>query len=421
MSISRRDFIAAASASGLAGVALPSGLRAWSPEKPGVFEVNAFGAKGDGTTDDTAAIQATIDAADKAGGGVVLLEPGGKYLITQEVQLRADNATFVASEAQIIGPDSGTRAGDLICVVDRRAPSRRIVGVSLRGGLWHPRAGTDNAIGVVSTNDCSISGCAIDLSTGQRGIVIESRFSVSGQQVSNVSVSAVHAYGGGRHGIFVLAQGLDGGVEQIRLRDIRIDDAEVGLWVGSDSDKRSVSGVTCSGISVNGSSKGALILQRVRNGMFTDLQIQAGRGPGLQARQLASVMIRCVVLEYTGPAQGGEPIPSQGITLVAGTGQNGSTLLADLTIRGPWGSALSLRQDNTIVDGTIIDGATVGVDGGPQHTIFGRLLVRNCALPVRQTESPGEIWDTRPLVELAGQLQYINVRSSSGLPNAPRL
>ena len=44
----------------------------------GYFNVMAFGAKGDGTTDDTAAIQATVDAAAKVGGTVFL--PTGKYL-----------------------------------------------------------------------------------------------------------------------------------------------------------------------------------------------------------------------------------------------------------------------------------------------------------------------------------------------------
>lgn len=45
-----------------------------------IFNVKAFGAKGDGTTGDTAAIQAAITAASVAGGGVVYFPPGS-YLI----------------------------------------------------------------------------------------------------------------------------------------------------------------------------------------------------------------------------------------------------------------------------------------------------------------------------------------------------
>ena len=42
----------------------------------GVYDVRAFGATGDGRTKDTAAVQAAIDAAEKAGGGEVFLGAG---------------------------------------------------------------------------------------------------------------------------------------------------------------------------------------------------------------------------------------------------------------------------------------------------------------------------------------------------------
>jgi hypothetical protein len=45
-----------------------------------IFNVRTFGAVGDGTHLDTAAMQAAVDACSKAGGGVVLVPPG-KYLI----------------------------------------------------------------------------------------------------------------------------------------------------------------------------------------------------------------------------------------------------------------------------------------------------------------------------------------------------
>ncbi len=50
-----------------------------SPALPNVLDVRAFGAKGDGTADDTAAFQAALDAAAKAGGGTVIA-PRGNYL-----------------------------------------------------------------------------------------------------------------------------------------------------------------------------------------------------------------------------------------------------------------------------------------------------------------------------------------------------
>ena len=69
----------------------------------GQFNVRSFGAKGDGTTPDTAAINQAIDAAATAGGGTVVF-PAGNYLsfsihLKSHVALYLDmGATIVAAE-----------------------------------------------------------------------------------------------------------------------------------------------------------------------------------------------------------------------------------------------------------------------------------------------------------------------------------
>jgi len=50
-----------------------------APAGPGVFDVRAYGAVGEGKTLDTDAINRAIEACVKAGGGQVLLPPG-EYL-----------------------------------------------------------------------------------------------------------------------------------------------------------------------------------------------------------------------------------------------------------------------------------------------------------------------------------------------------
>lgn len=59
------------------------------------YNVTAYGAKGDGSTNDTSAIQATIDAAYGAGGGVVYL-PAGTYIVNPGIQVKS-NVTFRGS------------------------------------------------------------------------------------------------------------------------------------------------------------------------------------------------------------------------------------------------------------------------------------------------------------------------------------
>jgi polygalacturonase len=52
------------------------------------FNVMAYGAKGDGITDDTAAIQAALDAAGAVGGGQVYV-PVGVFIVRTPLRIPA--------------------------------------------------------------------------------------------------------------------------------------------------------------------------------------------------------------------------------------------------------------------------------------------------------------------------------------------
>jgi hypothetical protein len=56
----------------------------------GLFNVKAYGAKGDGVTDDTASIKAAVAAAQLAGGGVVYF-PFGSYVISSLISITSSN------------------------------------------------------------------------------------------------------------------------------------------------------------------------------------------------------------------------------------------------------------------------------------------------------------------------------------------
>lgn len=63
-----------------------------------VYNVKAYGAKGDGVTDDTAAIQAAINACQSNGyGGIVFIATGGRYLVSDTLSITGQNV-------HIIGP-----------------------------------------------------------------------------------------------------------------------------------------------------------------------------------------------------------------------------------------------------------------------------------------------------------------------------
>ena len=73
------------------------------------FDVRSFGARGDGTTLDTAAINAAIEAAAQAGGGTVLF-PAGRYL-SFSIHLRSNVALYLDAGSVIVAADPAEAQG----------------------------------------------------------------------------------------------------------------------------------------------------------------------------------------------------------------------------------------------------------------------------------------------------------------------
>jgi hypothetical protein len=94
-------------AAALLVVALGLAAEAAGAEPPAdLYNVRAFGAKGDGKTDDTAAFQAALDAAAKAGGGTVYA-PRGNYLFAGH--LAVPSAVTLAGMWQSVPAHNGIR------------------------------------------------------------------------------------------------------------------------------------------------------------------------------------------------------------------------------------------------------------------------------------------------------------------------
>jgi hypothetical protein len=81
----------------LLAVGALSSLKAQTP----TFDVTTYGAKGDGQTLDTAAIQQAIDACHKAGGGVVYL-PNGNFL-SGTIELKSNVTLRLSPGATLLG------------------------------------------------------------------------------------------------------------------------------------------------------------------------------------------------------------------------------------------------------------------------------------------------------------------------------
>jgi len=111
--VSRRDWLGAVSTPALAAALLATSSRAAEAAStaPGaragaqVYNIRDFGAKGDGTTLDTAAVQAAIDACARDGGGTVLV-PAGRFVIGT-TELKSNVTLHLAASATLLGSGDG--------------------------------------------------------------------------------------------------------------------------------------------------------------------------------------------------------------------------------------------------------------------------------------------------------------------------
>jgi hypothetical protein len=181
---------------------------------PVFYNVKGYGAKGDGSTDDTAAIQAAITAAESAGSGVVFLPPGG-YKIS---------STLVISDkaVSIIGAQSlGIWNGVVIAPTDMSFDAIEVNAVNFACILANFQ--------IKTLSQTSSGGRGIFLNNVQnckmRDLVIAGLWDgiyVTGGEVvgENIDITPADVAGTGRYGVWV--SGLSGNANSCNLRHVGV-------------------------------------------------------------------------------------------------------------------------------------------------------------------------------------------------------
>jgi polygalacturonase len=110
----RREILKWAGGAALAGVPGFAAVGAVHPaaSAAAIFDIRRYGATGDGKAIDTKAIQAAIDAAERAGGGTVLF-PAGTFA-SYSIHLKSNVALYLDQGAVLLAapvPAEGTTAG----------------------------------------------------------------------------------------------------------------------------------------------------------------------------------------------------------------------------------------------------------------------------------------------------------------------
>jgi parallel beta-helix repeat protein len=186
-----------------------------------MFDARDFGAVGDGVADDTVAVQAALDAAKVAAGGVVLL-PQGTYLISAMLRMNGANVTLTGS---------GRSATIIKTVGDHQLIAAQAAGLCIR--------------------DLQLLGDADAAKTLQRGI--------EGQNLVTSLIHNVHVKNMGYDGICMLNGCADNTISACLVTGSQDDGINLGGGTLAPSPGNTVTGcvvrdVAHTGIHISGNS-----------------------------------------------------------------------------------------------------------------------------------------------------------------------
>lgn len=164
---------------------------------PTVYDVKYYGAKGDGTTDDAAAINAAITAANAAGGGTVFF-PAGDYKTDSQVTLQSDIELRGDMNARLMPSDTVPS----YAYYATGESNIRIQGLVFEGTGTAYTSGTQRLLQINSSSEVQIHNCtfrkarnsAVVMDNCDQGRMSECLFElcyVYGAELRNGSVSWV--------------------------------------------------------------------------------------------------------------------------------------------------------------------------------------------------------------------------------------
>lgn len=378
----------------------PSDIIAAGP----VVDVRAFGAKGDGLTDDATAIQAALDAVATRGGGAVYM-PANVYLTTQPL--------IVSSRTHLYGDGIGASvirhpAGQLTCktvrgafvcasiamvAADHASVSNLTVDHQTNGadanGIIMISDGADGA-GTPTTHS-QIAGCEV-LGYDTHQYLIWNQFGSYNKILNNHIDGGVAAnnVNSSQDGIEVYG-GTDILVQGNTLRNI----GSTGIWTFSETGTAARIGVRFLGNYIDGARVGigsynladAKHIQIkdnvVRNTWVTGISVTSSAGVNLSDIQISGNSVKNSVL--------------QGIHLFATAGSTGSIsgiVVANNVVDsisgdgGGYGIDI-LNYSNTLVSGNIVANTTVGVyaAGSTAVDITGNVIDKSSTYAVQADTS----------------------------------
>jgi parallel beta-helix repeat protein len=327
-----------------------------------VFNAKAYGAKGDGVTDDTVALQAAITACGVAGGGTVFLNRG-TYLVSAQITIDADNIVLEgdSDDTTIIKVANSAGHQNAVYSTGRSNISIRRLQIDAN------KAGRLTAIGTVNVT----CGLFLDSSTDLRVSQVTVKNTIGGSSGSGVGIAI-----GGTNNTRVT-------IENCKVRDCgSTGRASDGIYVGNCTQ-----GLISNCVALNCLDTGFVLEACNTSGITGCTSRGCSQGAAMSSAfgsdSVGNYINGLTVYDWNSAVAGG-------LALVAiGTGRLVDTVVSNVTMTVASGSGPSLRVWNSgsgttvglNITGVRINGATtqgIVLDHASDVIISG-CGVRGCA------------------------------------------
>ncbi len=168
------------------------------------YNVKDYGAKGDGYTDDTAAIQKAVNAAYSAGGGTVYV-PDGTYMISPTVQVVMKSNTKLSLSDSATLKAKTSSGGFTTVILIHNVSNVSVTGGKIMGDRTGTATGSENkGITIIGANYVTISGVAVSGFRGD-GIYVGAGWNGAQNYAGNVLIQDFTIDNCSRNGITVIS------------------------------------------------------------------------------------------------------------------------------------------------------------------------------------------------------------------------
>ncbi|HUC89259.1 MAG TPA: right-handed parallel beta-helix repeat-containing protein [Patescibacteria group bacterium] len=130
-----------------------------------VLDVKDFGAKGDGTTNDTTAIQSAIDTAFGAGGGIVFVPPATYIISPTGLQVKSNVTLRGSGSGTVFKVANGTNTSGNIVKVESWS-NVVLADFCVDGNRANQSSGTNYGVYVAASANCKVENLQIRNMTG---------------------------------------------------------------------------------------------------------------------------------------------------------------------------------------------------------------------------------------------------------------